>query len=409
MIRGLAGGAAVTVLAAVGLVALGSPAPAADAACEIDKPVLVDQRPPALDRLSADLAWTTATGAGVLVAVVDSGVDPSNPHLSTAVVPGVDLVGVATETTGRTDVFGHGTAVAGQIAARPVDGSGVVGVAPDATILPVRVYYSDDDQARRDGVAPDAGRMAAGILAAAERGARVINVSMSTTVDDPSLRAAVEQATAAGSLVVASAGNRATADDKADVPHYPAAYPDALGVTAVDVDGNATEDSIHGPHVDVAAPGTNVLTTLPGGGDCMLGVEASSSWATAYVSAAAALLAEQHPDESPAQWAYRLEVTAAREHPAERDDLVGWGVVRPASALNFVDDGSAAGPDSPTHARPSLPVVPAQVIDTSVEPSPLAGPRRDAAWWVLGGLTAVTLTALAARMVGARRRRPVAR
>lgn len=408
MIKGLAGGVA-AVLVAVGLVALGSPALAAGTACELDHPVLIDQRPPALDRLSADLAWTTATGAGVLVAVVDSGVDSSNPHLSTAVVPGVDVVGVATETTGRTDVFGHGTAVAGEIAARTIEGSGVVGLAPDATILPVRVYYSDDDQATRDGVAPDAGRMAAGILAAAERGARVINVSMSTTVDDPVLRSAVEQATAAGSLVVASAGNRATADDKADVPHYPAAYPDALAVTAVDVDGNATEDSIHGPHVDVAAPGTNVLTTLPGGGDCMLGVEASSSYATAYVSAAAALLAEQHPDESPAQWAYRLEVTAAREHPAERDDLVGWGLVRPASALNFVDDGSARGPDSPVNARPAAQVAPAQVIDTSVEVSPLAAPRSAAAWWVLGGLTAVALTALGARVVGDRRRRPVSR
>lgn len=404
MIRRLAGGAAALALAA-GLVGVGSPALAADSACELDNPVPIATRPPNLDRLSADLAWTTATGAGVLVAVVDSGVDSSNPHLTGAVVLGTDLVGVAADTTGRTDVYGHGTAVAGEIAARLVPGSGVVGLAPDATILPVRVYYADDDQASREGVAPDAGRMAAGIAYAAAQGARVINVSMSTTVDDPALRAAVDQATAAGALVVASAGNRNTADDKADVPHYPAAYPEVLSVTAVDVDGNATEDSVHGPHVDVAAPGTNVLTTLPGGGDCMLGVEASSSYATAYVSAAAALLAQQHPDETPAQWAYRLEVTAARLDPATRDDLVGWGVVRPASAVNFVDDGSAAGPDSPTRPRPTAQVVPAQVIDTTVVASPLAGPRRDAAWWVLGGLTAVALTALGARMVGVRRRR----
>jgi membrane-anchored mycosin MYCP len=401
-------GAVVALAVVAGLVAYAPPAQAADSACELDHPVQISTRPPALDRLSADLAWTTATGAGVLVAVVDSGVDSSNPHLTSAVVVGADLVGADVETTGRTDVFGHGTAVAGEIAARAVPGSGVVGLAPDATILPVRVYYADDEQAARSGVAPDAGRMAAGIAFAAAQGARVINVSMSTTVDDPALRAAVEQATAAGALVVASAGNRNTADDKADVPHYPAAYPDALSVTAVDVDGNATDDSIHGAHVEVAAPGTNVLTTLPGGGDCVLGVEASSSYATAYVSAVAALLVQEHPDETPAQWAYRLEVTAARLHPDQRDDLVGWGVVRPASALNFVDDGSAAGPDSPTYPRPEPQVVAAQVIDTSVAASPLAGPRRDAAWWVLGGLTAVTLTALGARLVGVRRRRPSA-
>jgi subtilisin family serine protease len=177
-------------------------------------------------------------------------------------------------------------------------------------------------------------------------------------------------------------------------------------VTATDQDGHATDDSFHGPHVDVAAPGVNVLTTFHAAGDCMLaGGAAASSWATAYVSAAAALIAQRHPDESPAQWAFRLEATAARTDPAARDDQLGWGTVQPTEALLFVDDGSAPGPDSPSHPRPAAEVEPAAALDMSVQVSPLTGARRDAMWWVLAGVTGVLLVVLAARVVGLRRRR----
>jgi type VII secretion-associated serine protease mycosin len=382
------------------------PAATGGGQCTQEKVQYVAQEPPALARLAAERAWASATGAGVLVAVVDSGVDTRNAHLTDAVVPGVDLVGVAGEPTGRTDTAGHGTAVAGQIAARPYPESGVVGLAPDATILPVRVYYSDDDQGRETGVAPDATRMAAGIDAAVAAGARVINVSMSTPNDTPVLREAVQRATAAGSLVVASAGNRTTSSDEADGPRYPAAYDGVLAVTAVDVDDNPSADAIHGAHVDVAAPGTNILTAFHAAGDCMLSGEGeSTSFATAYVSAAAALLAERFPEETPAQWAYRLQVTAARDQPAERDDLVGWGVVRPDEALAFVDDGTAPGPPSPVHAASAGEVTPARTLDLTPRTDPLADARERAVWWGIGGTTLVLLTALGARLAGRRRGR----
>lgn len=378
--------------------------------CTQEKTQWVAQRPPALTRLAADRAWQSATGAGVLVAVVDSGVDPGNAHLADAVRPGVDLVGVAGDPTGRTDTAGHGTAVAGQIAARLLPAtadreSGVVGLAPDAAILPVRVYYADDDQAREQGVAPDAARLAAGIDAAVAAGARVVNVSMSTPNDTPALAQAVARATAAGSLVVASAGNRNTSSDETDGPRYPAAYDGVLAVTAVDVDDRAAADAIHGPHVDVAAPGTNVLTTYHAAGDCMLSGEGTStSFATAYVSAAAALLAERYPEESPAQWAHRLEVTAARDQPAARDDLVGWGIVRPDAALAFVDDGTAPGPPSPVHTPDTAQVADARTVDVSPREDALAGARQGAVWWGIGGTAVVLLAALAARVAGRRRR-----
>jgi membrane-anchored mycosin MYCP len=204
---------------------------------------------------------------------------------------------------------------------------------------------------------------------------------------------------------VASAGNRTADPDAPDGPRYPAAYPGVLGVTATDEAGHATDDSFHGPHVDVAAPGVNVLTTFHAAGDCMLaGGAAASSWATAYVSAAAALIAERHPDESPAEWAFRLEVTAARSDPGARDDQLGWGTVQPTEALLFVDDGSAPGPDSPTHPRPVEQVEAAPALDMTVPTSPLTAARRDAMWWVLAGVTGVLLVVLAARVVGLRRR-----
>lgn len=407
LLTGLA--AALVLPAGVGPAVAAAPArlPAATTTqCTQEKAQYVADPPPALARLSAERAWRSATGAGVLVAVVDSGVDPGNLHLAQAVVPGVDLVGVAGDPAGRTDTAGHGTAVAGQIAARAVPDSGVVGLAPDATILPVRVYYADDDQAREQGVAPDAGRMAAGIDAAVAAGADVVNVSMSTPNDTPALEQAVQRATAAGALVVASAGNRNTSSDEADGPRYPAAYDGVLAVTAVDVDDRPSADAIHGSHVDVAAPGTNVLTTFHAAGDCMLSGEGTStSFATAYVSAAAALLAERYPEETPAQWAYRLEATAARDQPAARDDQVGWGVVRPDAALDFVDDGTAPGPVSPVHTPDAAQAADVRTIDVSPREDPLAGARAGAVWWGIGGTALVLLAALASRVAGRRRRR----
>lgn len=391
----LAGPAAPAAAATVWPVA----APAATVDCVDAPPATIAASPPALTALAASAAWRTATGRGVTVAVVDSGVDPQGAHLQPAVVPGIDLVGVDADVSGRTDTHGHGTALAGQVAARVVDGSGVVGLAPDATILPVRVYYAADDQAQRDGTGPTTARLAEGIAWAAAHGARVINVSMHVTRDDPALRRAVEEATAAGALVVAAAGT--ATDDQPDGPRYPAAYDEVLAVTAVDPQGRPTADSVHGPHVDVAAPGADVVTTALGGRECVFAAQAPASrYAAAYASAAAALVVQRHPDETPAQWRFRLEASAARTDPDARDDEVGWGVIRPDVALDLVDDGSVRGPDSPTHPRVApAAAAPVEVVARVAE-DPAADARSTAVWWLLAGLTAVALGVLALRLAG---------
>ena len=174
------------------------------------------------------------------------------------------------------------------------------------------------------------------------------------TVDgaEPGLAEAVAYATARGSLVVSTAGNRdATlsieeADD--DGNRYPAGFPGVVGVAAADAAGVVTDASIHGPHVRLAAPGQLVATSSAAGGDCVYASDSpATSYAAAYVSASAALVAAAHPDETPAQWAYRLEATAVRTDPDRRDDVAGWGVVQPYDAIALVPGSGLRGPVSP--------------------------------------------------------------
>ncbi len=355
--------------------------------CSPNNPQLVNDYPYAIKRFAMPQAWQYATGAGVTIAVVDSGIDRANAHLSSALLPGTDLLPANQDPNGWQDAAGHGTAIAGEIAARPVKGSGVVGIAPKAMLLPVRVFYSDDQDSRNAGVGPRSDRMAAGIRYAADHHAQIINVSMSTPTDDPGLHAAVRYATAKGSLVIASGGNRDTSSDKSDSPRYPGAYPEALAVAAMDDSDQVTDDSIHGPHIGVAAPGTDVLTTYFAAGDCDLSStgNVSTSFATAYVSGAAALLAQRYPHESPAEWKYRLEVTAARTDRSHRDDDAGWGLIQPAQALTLVADGTAAGPPDPAHPIASSPAPVASPLHAEATADPLRTARRALPWAALGG------------------------
>lgn len=360
-------------------------------ACEAGTVTLTLDTPVALGMLQSESAWRLATGSGVLVAVVDSGIDASNPHLAGAVVGGIDLVGDGEGA--YADPLGHGTAIAGVIAARAIDGSGVVGLAPDARLLSVRVLRGSDQQSVDAGFGPRADRIASGIRWAADNGAHIINVSLSVNADVPEIRDAVTYAAARGSLVVASAGNRASTDDDSDTPRYPAANPGALAVTATDARGVVTDDSIHGSHVEVAAPGTDVLTLATGGGDCLFATAAAgSSFATGYASAAAALVAQAHPAETPAQWEYRLQATADRDDPDRRDDRDGWGFLRPAEAITLLPDANLRGPESPFFATTGTPLTPPTVNlvpDHSVSPFGLT--RDGMALLAVGGGAALAV------------------
>ena len=376
----------------------------ADEACTVGQVIFEAQTPPALAILQAPLANAKATGKGVTVAIVDSGVDSGNAHLEGAVVGGTNLVPdedgeEGSNPDGSTDIEGHGTAIAGLIAAQRVPESGVVGLAPDAGILSVRVLRSTSQQDIDAGLGARIDRVADGIRYAADEGAQIINVAISDPVDNADLRAAVEYATARGSLIVASAGNRATDPEGTDGPRYPAAYPEVLGVTATNAENIATDDNFHGPQVDVAAPGANILTSATGAGDCTFAVDAaSSSFATGYASAAAALVAEQFPDASPAEWKYRLEATATRAQPDYRDDVSGWGLIQPYEALTAVLDGTTRGPDNPSADRVVVDVAAAEPVSVDRIESPLAQTQNIALWIAVIGATVLIVLALVSRL-----------
>ena len=363
--------------------------PAAGEPCEEGRTLYVTDTPAGLIRLGARKAWTLATGRGVTVGVVDSGVARNAHFPAGSVLDGTSVVGGSARTDGRL----HGTAVAGIIAARSLGTtSGVEGLAPDARILPVKVV--PDEQQAQDGPDTDAGTLAEGITYAVDHGARVVNVSLSTGTDDARLRAAVAHARARKVLVVASAGNT-TQDAPVRAPRYPAAYPGVLGVAATDASDRATATSVRGTHVDVAAPGVQVLTTYGAWGDCYLDSDAgSTSYATAYVSAAAALLAQRFPAEGPDLWAHRLEVTAARDRRDARDDAVGWGVVQPVEALTAVLDAGMAGPPLPGSTPQPRATVATTRLAVADVPDPAAADRRQVLWVAVAAGTALLGLAL---------------
>ena len=378
--------------------------------CTVDKPTLVPQRPPALDQLGIEEAWKISRGNKVIVAVVDAGVDGNNVHFKNknVLLQGYDMMDGG---DGSIAEDPHGTAIAGQISAREVEGSGLIGVAPESQILPVRVLAKTNDKAEAEKTrGPEPTHTAAGIQWAADNGAKVIVVALSSSTDNPSLKNATEYATSRGALVVASAGNVDPQNPakQHNVPQYPAAYSDALAVTGVDTTGAPSDAVIHGPHIDVAAPGMNVLTTFMGAGDCVFsGDKPSTSYATGYVGGVAALVAAAHPDETPADWKYRILATALRPTRSMRDNTIGWGLIAPYDALTFTNDGAMPGPPNPRFSTSAT-----QEAPTMTPPSPQKDqrPMRTMVLGIIAGIGCLgTLAALAAsrlRSQDAPRRKP---
>jgi membrane-anchored mycosin MYCP len=346
-----------------------------------------------LDRLAG-----IADGSGVTVAVIDSGVRPIGP-LTGRVVPGYDLIGGS---DGRSDCVGHGTAVASIIAARPARGVGFRGLAPGATILPIRVSDAELVGGLPNGPAADASGLATAIRDAVRRGAQVLNLSLVLGADVPEVRRAVADAVAAGVVVVASVGN-SHAPSGTDPTPYPAAYPGVIGVGAIDPSGVRSPASTVGPFVDVVAPGGSVTAArLPGG----LTVVDGTSFAVPYVAATAALVRQALPDLSGAQVAARILATADPPVDGGPPEEYGHGVVDPYRAVTAVlpggyTNGLAAAPQDPGGApSPASPAVPAGPQSAAAR----TGDRAPVAWTALA-LTALALT-VAAVASGAARRRP---
>lgn len=251
-----------------------------------------------------------STGAGVTVAVLDSGVDPSHQQLQGKVLPGIGLV-PGLPPVGNIDCLPHGTAVASIIAAQSVPGVGFAGLAPDATILPVRVSDKKHTNPQDDFLAPSV--LAQGINDAVANGADVVALSAVSYLDDPALKAAVDGALAAGVVIVAAVGDGH--DERRDglglTPFigYPAVYDGVIGVGAVGEDGARAPTSAIGWYLDLVAPGLNVTAASFGGHDSFNG----TGMAVGFVAAAAALMLGQRGSDLPGlSGPQRVSVLTAR-------------------------------------------------------------------------------------------------
>lgn len=244
--------------------------------------------------LGLEPAAARATGAGIAVAVLDSGIDPSHPELAGRVLPGIDFAdgdldandagdGMDTDGDGQVDeLVGHGTYVAGLIAL----------VAPDAKLVPVRVLDAD-------GIG-DHWLLTRGLYWAIDRGVEVINVSIRSTYDSNGVEDAIEEARALGIVTVAAAGNF-----NLDRREFPAAKSAAIGVAALDHQDVKANFSSYGDRVALSAPGdsgivgdssdpaTSITSLLPGGD---YGAWEGTSLAAPLVAGAAALVRSQHPE-----------------------------------------------------------------------------------------------------------------
>lgn len=203
-----------------------------------------------LQQIGAPLAWgLLPSSRPVVVAVVDTGVDPSQPDLQGALVPGADF---ADDSGSTADQFGHGTMVAGVIAARGNNGVGVAGACWSCLVMPIKVLDSSGT-----GTAES---VAEGVRWAVDHGANVVNMSFVLSGPDQGVADAIAYAEAKGVVVVAAAGNAGATD-----PTYPASYPGVVSVAATDPAGNLYSWSSYGPWVSVAAPGCTVSTVMGGG------------------------------------------------------------------------------------------------------------------------------------------------
>ena len=279
-------------------------------------------------------AWAATTGSRkTVVAVLDSGVDASQPDLQGALVPGWDFANGDPDTS---DDLGHGTMVAGVIAARANNRVGIAGTCWRCSIMPVKVVGAD-------GLGTHAG-VAAGIVWAADRGADVLNLSLGSSLDSVTLADAVRYAQARGAIVVAGAGNSAGA-----APFYPAAYPGVLGVAASDRDDRRYDWSSFGSWVSLAAPGCSE-TTLAGGS---FGSFCGTSAAAPVVAGVDAFACSYAPAAPPAEIARVIETTAVRVGDAVRNGRVDAGRTLAELGATRARVGRAGGSHATTRRTPA--------------------------------------------------------
>ena len=254
-------------------------------------------------------AWKVTTGDGTKVAILDTGVANVHDDIAPQVVGYANFVSADTKEDPKAnpeDKYGHGTHVAGIVAAKYNNKIGVAGVCPDCSILDVKVL--------NDSGSGSSSVIANGISWAADNGAKVINMSLGQRVSSRTLEAAVNDAWNKGVVIVAAAGNAGT-----QAKIYPGAYPNVIAVAATDNNDNKASFSTYGKWVDVAAPGVNVYSTFPNhafvlgtqnGRSMGYDVASGTSMASPVVAGVAALVWSSHGATDNTSVRAKIESTA---------------------------------------------------------------------------------------------------
>ncbi|WP_329206810.1 S8 family serine peptidase [Streptomyces sp. NBC_00683] len=313
-----------------------------------------------LSAMQADEMWKTATGEGVKVAVIDTGVNSSTPSLEGQVLKGLDATGAEGDETD--DYDGHGTTMA-ELIAGTGRGGGLKGLAPSAKIVPMRVADAEF-QKKHSANAYDT---ADSIRAAADSDVKIISMSFGSDFRMTREADAVKYAQSKGKLFFSAVGNEA---QEGNPESYPAAYPEVVGVSSADRGGRVAEYSQNGSTVDIAAPGNDIpywcdetFQNYCDGGN-------GTSAATAIASASAALVWSAHPDWTANQVLNVLFDTASRDwEKGTLSKYLGHGLIRPS--MNILKgkgtpgaadispltkektSGSAASPAAPASSQPA--------------------------------------------------------
>ena len=325
-----------------------------------------------LTSLHVTKAWLSSRGTGVKVAVLDSGVDPAQPDLAGSVITGRDYTGSG-RTAGGPFWGVHGTALASIIAGHghgPHHADGIMGVAPQAQILSVRVTLDTKDPllASPTVVAALPQAIARGIDYAVRHGAQVIDLPLDPAVQaggttqggSPAERSAVEAALAKGVVLVAPSGDNGAGTDTVN---YPAAYPGVISVGAFGQGFVKAPFTSHQPYATLTAAGNGVIAA---NGPAAYAKMKSTSAASAVVAGIAALIRSQFPTFTPAQVEQALTSSTVFHHKGERKDGSGFGTADAAAALlaaakinatptSSASPGQAGNPTPPTAPKVHVP------------------------------------------------------
>jgi type VII secretion-associated serine protease mycosin len=264
--------------------------------------------------IETEAGWKISTGGDVPVGIVDTGVDPEHPDLKDHLQPGYNVLDTSASPA---DDVGHGTHVAGVVAAVVNNSLGIAGMTWVNPVIPVKVL-DDTGAGSTYGVAQ-------GIIWAADHGAKVINLSLGNYADANFLHDAIRYAFDKDVIIVAASGN-----DNTSQPGYPAAYPEVLAVAATDENKNRASFSNYGDYIDVAAPGVGIASTYPGNQYAAL---SGTSMASPHVAALAALIRSVNPTLKNTEVMDIIRQTAEDLGPPGKDPYFGYGQIDVAKAL----------------------------------------------------------------------------